>query len=129
MSTLNTVKQNKKFGYAVSLLLIALAVIQVLWKHPLNWILLSGGLLLLCFTIKIPQLLTPFRRLWEKFGHIMGVINTYILLLVVYFLTITPLSLFMRLLGKDILKLKRNNQDTYWQSADPTTEFGMKNQF
>ena len=129
MNSVETIKRNKKFGYAVSLALMALTVIQLLWKHPINWIVLGGGMLLLCFTIVMPQLLTPFRWLMEKFGHIMGIINTHILLIAVYFLIITPLSLFIRLFGKDILNLKRNNQETYWETADPTTKLEMQNQF
>lgn len=129
MSGPENIKQNKKFGYLVSLSLIALALIRLLLKHQYGWLLPGSGITLLFFTLLVPQWLTPVRWLWEKFGHVLGIINTYVLLTLVYFLVLTPLSMAMRLFGKDILKLKRNKQDTYWESTSPTTGSGMKNQF
>ena len=47
---------------------------------------------------------------------------------VVFFAVITPISLIMRILGKDILNLKRNNNDSYWiEKTGPKSK--MKNQF
>jgi hypothetical protein len=127
MSSHETIKQNKKFGYLVGLSLIALAVIRLLLKHRYGWLLPGSGITLLFFTLLMPQWLTPLRWLWEKLGHVLGIINTYVLLTLVYFLVLTPLSMAMRMFGKDILKLKRNKQNTYWESISPGS--GMKNQF
>jgi len=129
MSGPEGIKQNKKFGYLVSLSLLALAAIGLLLKHQYSWLLPGIGITLLFFTLLRPQWLTPVRLLWEKAGHIMGIINTYVLLTLVYFLVLTPLSIIMRLFGKDILKLKRNNQPTYWENTSPTIRSGMNNQF
>jgi hypothetical protein len=129
MNGAETVKQNKKFGYLVSLSLIILTVIRMLLKHRHGWVLPGCGVTLLLLTLLVPQYLTPIRWLWEKFGHLLGIINTYVLLTLVYFVILTPLSLAMRLFGRDSLKLKRNKHHTYWESANPTTEPGMKNQF
>ncbi|MES2109758.1 MAG: SxtJ family membrane protein [Bacteroidota bacterium] len=129
MSSLETIKQNKKFGYLVSVSLMALAVIRILFKHRYGYLLPGSGVILLLLTVLAPQWLTQIRWLWEKFGHILGVVNTYILLTLVYFLVLTPLSMAMRLFGKDILKLKRNKLNTYWENTSPITRSGMNNQF
>ena len=46
----------------------------------------------------------------------------------VYFLVVTPISLIMKLLGKDLIGLKKTNKDTYWiENTGPRSK--MKNQF
>ena len=47
---------------------------------------------------------------------------------VVYFMVVTPTGLIMRLLGKDLLNLKKNNKDTYWINKDNSNN-DLKNQF
>lgn len=129
MSSPETIKQNRKFGYLVGFSLMALAAIRLFAKHQYGLLLPGGGITLLLLTVLIPKWLTPVRWLWEKLGHILGVVNTYILLTLVYFLVLTPLGMAMRLFGKDILKLKRNKQDTYWENTSSIARSGMNNQF
>jgi hypothetical protein len=77
-----------------------------------------------------PYWLTPLRIGWDKLGHVLGIINTYILLSLFYCVILTPLGLMMRLLGKDILKLKKSNsQISYWELSPTTEESKMENQF
>jgi hypothetical protein len=66
---------------------------------------------------------------WDKIGYVLGIINTFVLLTLFYFVILTPLGLVMRLFGKDMLKLKRNKHDTYWENTLPKTSSGMENQF
>ena len=47
---------------------------------------------------------------------------------IVYFMGVTPTGLIMRLLGKDLLNLKKNNKDTYWIDKDNSNN-DLKNQF
>ena len=47
---------------------------------------------------------------------------------IVFFIVVTPVSLILKLLGKDVLGLKKNNKRTYWiDKSDPKSK--MKNQF
>ena len=46
----------------------------------------------------------------------------------IFFLVVTPIGIFMRVLRKDLLNLKFNNLETYWlEKKDQKNE--MKNQF
>ena len=92
------------------------------------WILVAIAVILLLLALVKPLWLNPLRLVWDKIGHVLGIINTYILLTLFYFVILTPLSLIMRLFGKDILKLKRNKNNTYWESTLPKAG-GMENQF
>jgi hypothetical protein len=51
-----------------------------------------------------------------------------IILAIVFFIIITPTSLIMRLLGKNLLNLKKNNKKTYW-IKNLKFKSKMKNQF
>lgn len=51
-----------------------------------------------------PRGLLPLFRVWMKFGEVMGRINTFIILTVLFFLMVTPTGWLMRLLGKDPMR-------------------------
>jgi large-conductance mechanosensitive channel len=79
-----------------------------LWSLILSIIFLISGLLNLKF-------LSPFKKTWIKFGEIIGKIISPIVLASIFFLIITPISLILRIFGKDLLKLKKNKiTKTYW---------------
>jgi len=47
---------------------------------------------------------------------------------IVFFAIVTPTSLIMRILGKNLLNLKKNDKKTYWIERSKITS-KMKNQF
>jgi len=131
MSMEEALKQNKKFAYTLAIVFTLIAVYRIFLKHQNGWWALIGlSIVLLLLSFVKPILLNQTRLGWEKFGQVLGVINTYVLLTVFYFLILTPLGLLMRLFGKDILKLKKqNNLATYWEQDNSRTDASMKNQF
>jgi hypothetical protein len=68
-------------------------------------------------------------KLWFKFGIFLGSIIAPIVILIVYFITVIPTGLIMRLLGKDLLRQKLDkNTKSYWiERREPIGS--MKNQF
>ncbi|GAA3990948.1 hypothetical protein GCM10022210_50900 [Mucilaginibacter dorajii] len=66
---------------------------------------------------------------WTKIGDILGVINTSIILFLVFFLVISPIGLIMRLLGKQGLELKTKPGDTYWKPTKPAANSSLEQQF
>ena len=60
--------------------------------------------------LAVPMALGPVYRTWMKFGLLMSKIMTPLIMAIVFFLTVTPLALLMRLLGKDYMarRLDRN---------------------
>ena len=75
------------------------------------------------------SILGPLNKLWFKFGLLLGSFISPIVMGFVFFLVVTPIGLFMRLLGKDLLNLKKkNNLRSYWiEKTGPKSK--MKNQF
>ena len=129
MAANDNIKQNRKFGYVVGAAFLVLAAFRIFIRHQdMWWILAAIAVILLLLALVKPLWLNPLRLVWDKIGHVLGIINTYVLLTVFYFIILTPLSLIMRSFGKDILKLKRNKNDTYWEDT-PAKTGGMENQF
>jgi MFS family permease len=130
MSSTEAIKQNRKFGYTVAIAFLVLAAFHIFLRHHLAWRwVFAAAMVLLILAFVKPVWLTPLRLVWDKIGHVLGIINTHVLLTLFYFVILTPLSLIMRLFSKDILKLKYNKQDTYWESALPKTGSRMEDQF
>ena len=75
------------------------------------------------------KILTPFNKAWIKLGEFLGITIAPIIMAIVYFFILTPISLVVRLFGKDLLNIKFNNKlDTYW--TDRKKNLGpMKKQF
>jgi hypothetical protein len=74
------------------------------------------------------KLLSPLNKLWFKFGIFLGKIISPFVMGVIFFVVVTPIGLIMRILKKDLLKLKFNNKNSYWiEKSGPKSK--MKNQF
>ena len=124
------IRQNKKFANTVGIALLVIFAFRLFFKHQYLWPVFAIAAVLLLMALVIPKLLTPLRLGWEKLGHLLGIMNTYILLTLFYFLILTPLGLLMRLFGKDILKLKRSAKAaTYWEATLQRADSSMENQF
>ncbi|MFL2900135.1 MAG: SxtJ family membrane protein [Candidatus Pelagibacterales bacterium] len=73
------------------------------------------------------SILTPLNKIWLLFGIILGNFVSPVILGVIFFAVVTPIGLTMRLLNKDLLNLKKNNNNTYWINKENSNS--MKDQF
>ena len=56
---------------------------------------------------------------WMAFAHALGWVNTRILLVLFFFVVITPAAVVMRLFGKDLLSLRLEpGAETYWKPKE-----------
>ncbi len=111
-----TKKQLRTFGLVLALFFGAIGLVHFLKGHtPQNyWFWGVAGLVLLV-SLAIPGLIKPIYHVALFLGHILGWINTRLILGLIYFLIFTPIGLMMRLLGKDPLHRKFDKQATsYW---------------
>ena len=92
---------------------------------------LGAGLVVALITLLRPELLTPFNKAWFLLGELMGKVVSPLVLGVIFFLLITPIALITRLFGRDELRLKRANANSYWIDRKPPGPAGdsFKNQF
>ena len=104
----------KSFGiiFAVIFFLIGLWPILSLGSIRVWSIILAIVFLTLSFFK--PKLLRPLNLTWIKLGEILGKIIAPIVMALVFFVILTPMSFLVRALGKDLLRLKFSKNNTYW---------------
>jgi hypothetical protein len=124
---------NRSFGFLLAGLLIFLSVyFRYESKDPLirDGCLISG-LLVGLLAMVAPVLLTPFKWVWMRLGELIGKVVNPLMLGVMFFVLITPISLISRIFGRDVLFLKRPNVSSYWIDRTPPGPAGdsFKNQF
>ena len=68
----------------------------------------------LIVTIIHADALLPLNKLWMKFGILLGMIVSPIIMGIIYFVIFTPIAIIMRLSGRDELRLRLKKQKTHW---------------
>ena len=107
-------KKSKNFGYTFSLISF-LVFLYFFFNGVLNYSFLLISLSLTLVTILKPNFLSPFSFLWDKFGLLIGMFVTPIILCLVYLITIIPINIFLRIFSIDLLKKKKNVKiNSYW---------------
>ena len=98
----------RAFGYPVGAVCVLLAG-AFFWKGKptVSIVLLSIGAILLMTAWLCPSVLKYPSRWWMHFAHLLGWINSRILLSVFFFLIVTPIGVVMRLAGWDALRIRR----------------------
>jgi len=111
---------NKKFGL-IFCVVFAIAAGYLFNEGVPKVPLILTGLALTFFVISLtkPELLLPLNKLWMRFGHMLGMIVSPIVLGVIFFLMFSPIGLSLRLFGRDELKLKPKTVSSHWKLRSP----------
>tara|TARA_B100001057_G_C21995774_1_gene624095 strand:+ start:103 stop:486 length:384 start_codon:yes stop_codon:yes gene_type:complete len=122
------ISSNRSFG------IVFFVVFLIIALYPLTY---SGEIRLWSFIISLiflilgflnSKVLSPLNKIWFKFGIILGKTISPLIMGIIFFLVVTPIGTIMRILGKDVLNLKYNKNQSYWIEKDgPKSK--MKNQF
>ena len=106
---------NRSFGLLFFIVFIVVGLWPITKGETANIYLIIISLFFLIFGLINSKILSPFNKAWVKFGEILGLIIVPIIMALVYFIILTPISLILRMFGKDLLGLKfMKKQDTYW---------------
>ena len=106
---------NRSFGLLFFIVFIVVGLWPAIKGETANIYLILISLFFLIFGLINSKILSPFNKAWIKLGEILGLIIAPIIMALVYFIILTPISLILRMLGKDLLGLKfLKKQDTYW---------------
>lgn len=100
-------------------------------RDPWLWAWAISGAFLAISVFK-PGLLQPLNWLWTRFGILLGMVVSPIVLGIIFYLVVTPTGFVVRLLGKDLLRMKPNAKaQSYWIDRKPPgpAPESMKNQF
>jgi len=106
---------NRSFGLLFFIVFIVVGLWPLIKGETANIYLILISLFFLIFGLINSKILSPFNKAWIKLGEILGLIIAPIIMALVYFIILTPISLIVRMFGKDLLGLKfLKKQDTYW---------------
>ena len=103
----------KKFGmiFSVFLAIFFGVILTFVFKKNINiyyWAV--PVVIIFLLSIVLPKSLKYLFLLWMTIAYIIGRINATIILSVVFFLLITPVSFILKLLGKDYMDKKYNKE-------------------
>ncbi len=123
---------NRKFGFFFSAIFaIAGGYFFLKDSATASYVFFGLSLLFLVITLVKADVLLPLNKLWMRFGLLLGMIVSPIVLGVIFFGLFAPIGIFMRLFRRDELRLKVKDKPSHWILRDPKSgqngEF--KNQF
>jgi len=122
------ISSNRNFGVVFFLFFLIVSIFPLfkdenirIWSLILSIVFLTLGLL-------NSPILSPLNKIWFKLGILLGSLVSPLIMGIGFFGVVTPISWFMKILGKDILNIKKNNSKSYWiEKTGPKSK--MKNQF
>ena len=118
---------NRSFGLLFFVVFLAIAFWPMLNDGAPNYYLILLSLIFLILGLINSKILSPLNKGWIKFGEILGKIIAPIVMAMVYFLILTPISLFVRLFGKDLIGMKFSNDiKSYWIKRKKDIESYLK---
>ena len=113
MNTQNEKKELRQFALIMAsmVLLIFAFLLPWIYEWSFSWTPYVIAGVFAFFGLAAPKLLGPVHQIWLKFSHVLGVINSKILLFVIFYFIFTPMGLTAKLFGFNPMKknLKTNS--------------------
>ena len=119
---------NRNFGIVFFFVFLIISAYPLLNDDEIRYWSLFISLIFLLLGLINSRLLTPLNKAWARFGLMMGVIINPIIMSLIFFAVVTPTAYLLRLIGKDVLHLKKNNDKSYWKKKEKSLS-SMKDQF
>ncbi len=119
---------NKSFGIVFFTVFLIIAIWPLLNGYGIRYWSLIISIVFLILGILNSKILTPLNKIWFKIGILLGNVISPIIMSIIFFLVVTPTSFIMKILGKDLLNLKKNTKNSYWIKKQNQNS-RMKNQF
>jgi len=118
----------RKFGITTAIIIAVLfgVIFPYLFDQSISIIPWSIFAVLILWALIIPKSLNPIYHIWMKIGLVLGWINTRIILGAVFYLIITPIGLFVRLIGKNPLNKPMPMMDSYRVTSKPRSKKHME---
>ncbi|MDP6707764.1 MAG: SxtJ family membrane protein [Alphaproteobacteria bacterium] len=122
----------RAFGLVFAAVFALIGLWPLLGNGSIRLWALAIAALILGLALLLPRALAPANRAWHRLGLLMHRVMTPLVMSVIFFVTVTPMAVLMRLLGKDPLRLRREPEaQSYWIPREPPgpEPDSMKNQF
>ena len=120
-------KNNITFGILFFLFFLFIGLYPLISSEPIRIWSIIVSLVFLTVTIIKPNLFTFLNKLWIKFEILLGKIISPIVMGLVFFFVVTPIGIFVKILKKDVMGLKRG-ASSYWITREDKIQ-SMRKQF
>ena len=122
------ISSNKSFGILFFVVFLLFSIWPVFYGESIRvWSVVLACIFLALGLFK-PVFLGPLNKTWVKLGALLGKFIAPIVMAIIYFIILTPIGIFMRLIGKDLLNTKLTKQNSYWIKREKNIGT-MKRQF
>ena len=122
------ISSNRSFGLVFFVVFFVISLWPILSENEIRIWSLILSVVFLILGILNSKILAPLNKVWFRFGIFLGNFIAPIVMVIVFFLVVTPTGLLAKLFKKDLINLKKNNDKTYWVEKKETIS-NMKNQF
>ena len=119
---------NRNFGIVFTIVFLIISFWPLLKNGDIRYWSLIIAFIFFILALINSKILTPLNKAWMKFGLILGKIFSPLVMGIIFFFVVTPTGIIMKLLRKDLIKLKKNNDESYWIEKKDIKS-SMKNQF
>ena len=128
MSSELKINSNKSFGIVFFIFFLIISLYPILKNENIRIWSLVIALIFLILGLLNSKILSPLNRLWFNFGLILGKAVSPVIMGFIFFVVVTPTGILMKILRKDLLRLKFNKEKSYWIEKN-NIKSKMKNQF
>tara|TARA_X000000368_G_C22560044_1_gene506018 strand:- start:138 stop:521 length:384 start_codon:yes stop_codon:yes gene_type:complete len=119
---------NKSFGLVFFIVFLIISIYPIFKNGELRLWSLIVALIFLILGLLNSKILNPLNLIWFKFGLLLGKVVSPVIMGIIFFAVVTPTSIIMRILGKDLLNLRYSKNKSYWiEKEGPKSK--MRNQF
>ena len=126
---MDKLSSNRSFGIVFFIFFLILSLFPLLKNNQVNFYFLVTALVFLVLGLLNAKILTPLNKYWVKFGDILGKFVSPIIMFFIYFFTVFPVNLLLRLFNKDVMYLKLHKKNkSYWIKKE-VNDTSMNNQF
>ena len=122
---------NKKFGFFFTFIFAAAAA-YFYNSENMTWsfVFVAVSFIFLVITMIRDALLLPLNKLWMRFGLLLGMIVSKIVLGIIFFGLFMPIATLMRLSGRDELSLQFSKKVSHWITrSEQIKPESFKNQY
>ena len=106
----------RRFGFTLAAAFAGLALYGII-RHRSRTVYITfivAGTIFALLALIVPRALVLFNKLWFYLGEALGKVVSPMVLGIIFYGILTPISFVTRLFGRDELSLKRRALNSYW---------------
>jgi hypothetical protein len=111
---------NRTLGLTFGVVFLIVGLYPWMFGGPIRWWGVVASAAFVLVALLVPGVLRPLNTAWTRLGLLLHRITSPIVLGIMFFLVVTPTGFLMRLLGKDMLRLRMDRgAPSYWIERQP----------